>query len=115
MTGASTLTGNVTTAGAQIYTPQTLSGAGAVNVTTTSTAFTATAPAHALTLADGTAGQVKTVCMVATSGGGTGVLTPTTKSGYTTITFAAVGDIVTLQFFTTAGWCVIGSRGCTIA
>lgn len=104
-----------TLAGALIGTPQSLSGAGAVNVTTTTTAFTATAPAHALTLANGTAGQIKTVCMVATSGGGTGILTPTTKTGYTTITFNAAGDSVMLQYFTTAGWCIIGSRGVAIA
>jgi hypothetical protein len=115
VTGATTLTGNLTSNGALISTPQALSGAGAINITTLTTAFTATAPAHALTLADGTNGQIKTVCMVATSGGGTGVLTPTTKTGYTTVTFGAAGDSVMLQFFTTAGWCVIGSRGVVIA
>jgi len=115
VTGATTLTGNLTSNGALISTPQALSGAGAINITTLTTAFTATAPAHALTLANGTNGQIKTVCMVATSGGGTGVLTPTTKTGYTTVTFGAAGDSVMLQFFTTAGWCVIGSRGVVIA
>jgi hypothetical protein len=46
---------------------------------------------------------------------GTGVLTPTTKAGYTTITFNNSGDSVTLRYCTTAGWCIIGSFGVVIA
>lgn len=91
---------------------QSLSGAGAINVTQMSTAFTSTGVGDALTLADGVNGQIKTIAHV--SDGGTGVLTPTTKSGYTTITFTNVGDAVTLQFFTTAGWIIIGDRGVVI-
>lgn len=93
--------------------PQFLSGAGAVNLTTLSTAFTSTGVGNALTLANGTAGQLKTISHVAD--GGTGILTPTTKTGFTTITFTNAGDSVTLQYFTTAGWCVVGSFGVTIA
>ena len=44
----------------------------------------------------------------------TGVLTPTTRVGYSTITFTNVGDSVTLQYFT-QGWAVIGVRGATVA
>ena len=92
---------------------QSLSGAGAVNLSTTVTKFTSTGAAQALTLADGTDGQQKIIVHVAA--GGTGVLTPTTKSGFTTITFTNVGDNVTLQFATTIGWFVRGSRGAIVA
>jgi len=115
VTGATTLTGNLTSNGALITTPQALSGAGAVNVTTLTTAVTTTAPAQALTLADGTNGQIKTIVHQALSGGGTWVLTPTTKTGYTTITSSAVGDTCTLQFFTTIGWCILSLRGAIAA
>lgn len=102
-----------TLSGPLITTPQALSGAGAVNITTGATAFTSTGAAQALTLADGTNGQIKTIVHV--SDGGSGVLTPTTKSGYTTITFTNIGDSVTLQFFTGAGWCIIGIFGAVAA
>jgi hypothetical protein len=115
VTGATTLTGNLTSNGALISTPQALSGAGAVNVTTLTTAVTTTAPAQAITLADGTNGQIKTIVHQALSGGGTWVLTPTTKTGYTTITSIAVGETCTLQFFTTIGWCILSLRGAIAA
>jgi len=105
--------GNGTFGGTLITTPQTLSGAGAVDIVTSATAFTSTGAAQALTLANGTAGQIKTIAHVVD--GGSGVLTPTTKSGYTTITFTNVGDSVTLQYFTTAGWCIVGIFGAVAA
>jgi hypothetical protein len=96
-------------------TVQSLSGAGAVNITDFSTAFTSTATGNALTLVNGNVGEVKTVVYVAEAAGGdTGVLTPTTRVGYSTITFTNVGDSVTLQYFT-QGWAVIGVRGATVA
>ena len=95
-------------------TVQTLSGAGAVNLTTLTTAFTSTATGNALTLANGTAGQLKTIVYVAEAAGAdTGILTPTTRVGYSTITFTNVGDSVTLQYLT-QGWAVIGVRGATV-
>jgi len=95
-------------------TVQSLSGAGAVNITDLATAFTSTATGNALTLANGNVGEVKTVVYVAEAAGGdTGVLTPTTRVGYSTITFTNVGDSVTLQYFT-QGWAVIGVRGATV-
>jgi hypothetical protein len=42
------------------------------------------------------------------------VLTPTTKIGFSTITFAAVGDSAML-IYTSAGWAIVGSKGVTIA
>lgn len=112
---AQTFTGNQTVNGAIIGNVQSLSGAGAVDVTSFSTAFTSTATGNALTLANGTAGQIKTVVYVAEAAGAdTGILTPTTRVGYSTITFTNVGDSVTLQYFT-QGWAVIGVRGATVA
>jgi hypothetical protein len=96
-------------------TVQSLSGAGAVNITTLTTAFTSTAAGNALTLANGAAGQLKTIVYVAEAAGGdTGVLTPANLGGGTTITFNAVGDSVTLQFIG-ADWWVIGLRGAVVA
>jgi hypothetical protein len=94
---------------------QSLSGPGAVNITTLTTAFTSTGAGDALTLADGAAGQLKTIVYVAEAAGGdTGVLTPTNLGSATTITFNAVGDSVTLQFIG-ADWWVIGFRGAVVA
>ena len=94
---------------------QSLSGAGAVNITQLTTAFTSTATGNALTLANGTVGELKTVVYVAEAAGAdTGVLTPTTRVGYATITFNNVGDSVMLQYFT-QGWAIIGVRGATVA
>ncbi len=71
--------------------PQALSGVGAVNVTTLATLFTSTGPGQALSMADGTrAGQIKFVMHVVD--GGSGVLTPTTKTSFTTLTLTAVYD-----------------------
>jgi hypothetical protein len=96
-------------------TVQALSGAGAVNITSLATAFTSTATGNALTLADGTQGQLKTIIYVAEAAGGdTGVLTPTNLGSGTTITFNAVGDSVTLQFAGTDWW-VVGFRGAVVA
>lgn len=105
-------TGLLTAVGGYVDGVQALSGAGAILVTTGATAFTSTGAAQALTLADGVAGQRKVISHV--SDGGSGVLTPTTKSGYSTITFTNVGDAVTLQFYTTAGWIIIGQNGVTV-
>jgi hypothetical protein len=96
-------------------TVQSLSGAGAVNITSLATAFTSTATGNALTLADGAQGQLKTIIYVAEAAGGdTGVLTPTNLGSGTTITFNAVGDSVTLQFAGTDWW-VVGFRGAVVA
>jgi len=70
---------------------QSLSGAGAVNITSFATKWTTTA-ADAGTLADGSfIGQQKVVVLV--SDGGDGTLTPATFGDGTTITFADVGDL----------------------
>lgn len=114
-TGAATFGGSTNTfsGGPIIETSiQSLSGAGAVNVTTAVTKLTTTG-ANALTLADGANGQKKTIVMIVD--GGDGTLTPTTKTGFTTITFNDIGDGVQLQFFTTVGWICIANNGATLA
>ena len=88
-------------------TPQALSGAGAINLTTAVTAWTTTG-AQAGSLADGAQGQIKIISLVAD--GGDGTLTPTTRNGYATITFADAGDTVILMWMT-QGWTVIGQGG----
>ena len=104
------ITGNVT--GDIFATNQALSGAGAVNITDMLTSLTTTGAAQALTLANGTVGQIKIISHVVD--GGSAVLTPTTKIGFTTITFTAVGDSATLVY-TAAGWAIIGISGAVAA
>lgn len=103
-------TGNVT--GGIFASNQALSGAGAVNLTDMLTSLTTTGATQALTLANGTLGQIKIISHVVD--GGSAVLTPTTKIGFSTITFTNVGDSVML-IYTAAGWAIVGNRGVTIA
>jgi hypothetical protein len=98
--------------GRLVATPQAISGAGAVNVTATATFLTSTGVLDALTLANGTAGQIKYI--VHQVDGGSAVLTPTSKIGFTTITFTNVGDSVTL-IYTAAGWAIVGVFGAIAA
>ena len=92
---------------------QSLSGAGAVDLTNLITELTTTG-ANALTLADGTtSGQVKIVNMIVD--GGDGTLTPTTFANGTTITFDAVAESVTLVWNSTIGWVATSVQGATIA
>lgn len=103
---------NATFVGAIIGGVQSLSGAGAVNVTQLHTSFTSTGAGQALTLANGTVGQIKTITHVVD--GGSGVLTPTTALGYTTVTFTNAGDSVTLRY-TSQGWAIAGIFGAVAA
>ena len=92
---------------------QSLSGAGAVDLTNLITELTTTG-ADALTLADGTtSGQVKIVTMIVD--GGDGTLTPVTFANGTTITFDAVADSATLVWNSTIGWVATSVQGATIA
>jgi hypothetical protein len=94
---------------------QSLTGPGAVNLTTYTTQFTSTGTGDALTLADGASGQIKNVVYVAqTAGADTGILTPANLGGYTTITFNDPGDSVQLQFIGTQWW-VISAFGAVVA
>ena len=91
---------------------QTLSGAGAIDVVTGVTEVTTTA-ADALTLANGTVGQIKIIVMKVD--GGDGTITPVTFAGGTTIAMNDVGDSVMLTYATTIGWVLVANNGCTIA
>jgi hypothetical protein len=94
---------------------QNLSGPGAVDLTSFTTAFTSTGIGDALTLADGTAGQIKNVVYVAQTGGtDTGILTPANLGGFTTITFNNPGESVQLQFLGTQ-WFVVSAFGAVVA
>lgn len=83
----------------------------AIPVTAQYVAKTTGADAEALTLADGTPGQVLVISLV-TDGGGTGTLTPTTASGFVSIAFADAGDTAALKFVdATVGWVILGTAG----
>ena len=89
---------------------QSLSGAGAVDVTSAVTKYTSGSGAEALTLANSTvAGQIKIITMIV-DGGGDGTLTPSNLLGGSTIVFADAGDSVVL-LWTGSGWACIGSAG----
>lgn len=84
----------------------TRSGVGAVPITAAVCKLTTTGGAQALTLADGTDGQH--LYIIHDVDGGSAVLTPTTKSGFSTITFTNVGETCHLIFTTTRGWVCVG-------
>jgi len=91
----------------QVAAAQALSGAGAINVTTFLTNFTSTGAGQALTLANGVrVGQLKKIKHIVD--GGSGVLTPTSLSGGTTITFTSIGEFALLAWNGTA-WVMIDS------
>ena len=82
---------------------QTLSGAGAANLTDLITELTTAAGAAAVTLADGsTSGQIKIINHIVDGGG-------------TTIAFDAVGESVTLVWNSTVGWVASSVNGATVS
>ena len=89
-------------------------GTEAVNVTSSiSHIDTATVGGtHAGALADGTNGQIKIITMI--TDGGNSVVTPANANGFSTVTFADVGDTATL-IFTGNKWNIISSHSVTIA
>ncbi len=69
------------------------------------------AVAEALTLENGTQGQVITISLEV-DGGADGTLTPATSSGFATIVFADVGDTASLQYVDdSVGWVITGTAG----
>ena len=87
-------------------------GTEAVNVTSSISHLNTTAGAHAGALADGTNGQIKIITMI--TDGGNSVVTPTNANGFSTVTFADVGDTATL-IFTGNKWNIISSHSVTVA
>jgi len=92
-----------------------LAASAAASLTVTASYFS-TAAAETATLAAGTAGQIKTFAMYATSGNM--VITVTNAgwktSGTGTITFDTIGDACTLQYINSKWFC-IGNNGCVFA
>lgn len=105
--------GTLAMSGAIVAVPDSRSGAGAVSVTSSTTLITSTGGGDALTLANGTAGQIK--YLVHDVDGGSAILTPSTKTGFSTITFTNAGDTATLIYVATRGWMVLSSYGATVA
>ena len=97
---------------------QALTGDGAANVTAPVTAFTTDTDSsgnNAITLANGTTGQLKVLYLAALgSGGQTSVITPANLLGFSTITFNAVGDAAVL-YFNGSNWIVVGSQSAVLA
>lgn len=98
---------SVKIAGGIVGSVQTISGPGAINVTSLHTAITTTG-ADAYTLANGVAGQVKIISMAVD--GGDATITPTTFANGSTITFEDVNDCITL-IYTANGWLSIANQG----
>jgi hypothetical protein len=69
--------------------------------------------AIALTLADGSNGQLKFLTMTV-DGGGDAVITPTNLLGGSVLTFADVGDSVIL-LFTGSNWVIMSNNGVIIS
>ena len=90
-------------------TPQALSGAGVLNLTTSITNCTSTGAGQVVSLANSTqAGQIKIVSH--TVDGGDVRVTPATLDGGTYITLAAVGDTVVL-IWNDSAWQIIAGNG----
>lgn len=93
-------------------TPQALSGAGVLNLTTSITNCTSTGAGQVVSLADSTqAGQIKIVTH--TVDGGDVRVTPATLDGGSYATLDAVGDTVVL-IWNDSAWQIIGGNGYTV-
>lgn len=93
----------------------TASGASAVSTTAELTTLNSTLGAQTLSLANSTtAGFTKIITMTVFGAGHNAVLTPTTPSGFATITFNSANDTVTLVW-TGSAWVIAGYSGVVIA
>jgi hypothetical protein len=67
------------------------------------------------TLRDGTPGQMITFLIKGLQSGGSWVVTPTTKTGYTSFAMDTKGDMITLLFVdSTVGWIIVSNSGCVV-
>jgi len=85
----------------------------AINTTSAITEVNQTGGATALSLADGTNGQIKTFIAIGT-GANTITITPTNLRGGSTITLNAEGETVQC-LFKNSNWNVIGGNGFVVA
>lgn len=104
---------NLALGGTLIATTDTLTGSGAIPVTSLITKVNTTGGGTD-TLANGSDGQVKIIVLDVDSGTDA-VITPTTKTGFTTITMNDAGDGVVLVYVTTRGWICVANNGATLA
>ena len=111
VTGALTASGAVTASAALIGSVDTRTGPGAISVTTLTTEIVTTGT-DALTLANGTLGQLKILVMK--TDGGNATITPTTFANGTTLTMDAVLDSATLVY-TSTGWVILANQNCVVA
>lgn len=108
---STTLTaGSIVTTGGITAGIQTISGPGAINLTTLYTELTTTG-ADAFSLANGAAGQIKIITLLVD--GGNATITPTTFSNGTSITMDAANDSVTM-IYGTNGWQIIAAQAITV-
>ena len=84
------------------------------DVTSAITEINATSATGAISLADGTDGQVKIFINVSTSGTNNVVITPTNLRGGSTITLNAEGETA-ICLFKNSKWNVIGGHGFAVA
>jgi hypothetical protein len=91
---------------------QTLTGPGAIGITTFTTYLVTDANQNAMTLAAGTEGLFKFIRMKTDAGDA--VVTVTNLEGGTTLTFDAVGDSV-LLFYRDAKWNILSNNGVALA
>lgn len=90
---------------------QSLSGAGAANLTAKTILHTSTSTDN-VTLANGLyVGQIKVYILLVD--GGTSTFTPATRLGYAVVTCADAGDTVTVQWTGATGWAIVGLGGVT--
>jgi len=90
------------------------SSATAINVTTAVTEINATSATHLGALADGVAGQIKTIINTSTSGTNAITITPTNRGGYSSITLDKPGETVTLIFKNSKWYVMAEGNGATI-
>lgn len=104
--------GNVTATGMFVGGVDTRTGPGAISLTTLTTEIVTTGTNDALSLANGTLGQLKILVMK--TDGGDGIITPATFANGTNITMDAVHDSVTLIYLS-SGWVVLAAQNVAIA
>ena len=113
-TGA--ITTNATYGNVRIASTQALAGAGAANITSEITEVTAANTGDVVTLAAGSAGQIKTITMVGEAADtDTVVITPATFAGGSTVTLDTVGEAATFQYNATIGWVLLNTNGGVVA
>lgn len=99
----------------QSQTPQVLTGAGAVDITSAITFLVTGGVGDAITLADGIEGQHKSIITKTEStGGDTSILTPAHLRGYSNITFDSQGECANLIYLDSA-WNLLAGRGVSLA